>query len=129
MHIKSAKTIALEQRNFALERFTYQSSQLCPSPRRIRSAWVITASWVRRRAGMGNRSAIVAIPTYMYEAKSREKLTKNFHRIDTWGVRAPPGPVRAAGGSVAGRCKASVEGCDQRRRSQVEGLAFRAKST
>jgi hypothetical protein len=26
MHIKSAKTIALEQRNFALEKFTYQSS-------------------------------------------------------------------------------------------------------
>jgi hypothetical protein len=28
MHNKSAKTIALEQRNFALEKFTYQSSQL-----------------------------------------------------------------------------------------------------
>jgi hypothetical protein len=28
MHIKSAKTIALEQRNFALEKFTYQKSQL-----------------------------------------------------------------------------------------------------
>jgi len=30
VHIKSAKTIALEQRNFALEKFTYQNSQLCP---------------------------------------------------------------------------------------------------
>jgi hypothetical protein len=28
MHIKSAKTIALEQRNFALEKFTFQSSPL-----------------------------------------------------------------------------------------------------
>jgi hypothetical protein len=28
MHIKSAKTIALEQRNLTLEKFTYQSSQL-----------------------------------------------------------------------------------------------------
>src|ERR1700739_195183 len=29
---------------------------------RIRSAWVITALWVRWRAGAGNRLAIVAIP-------------------------------------------------------------------
>jgi hypothetical protein len=63
MPTNSAKTIALEQRNFALEKLTYQRlHSFARLPPQIRPAWVISASRVRWRAGVGNGSAIVAIP-------------------------------------------------------------------
>jgi hypothetical protein len=70
---------------------------------------------LRRRESDGGLAWVTGRQSwlYLYEAKSREKLTKNFHRIDTGTVRALPGLVMAAGGSVAGRSQASVERGDR----------------